>query len=909
MKYMESIMTGARRFPLLLCVVVACLFGAVPFQSCTKEASGLTDGSLAVVRGDRVECTFSSSVEDMEDALVTKSSFSNSFESAQNSVVFIVFEDDGNSSGSYIWSSMDGTTCTLDKNVSYNVHAFVNFPSDITDSFNLAFTEDELVAVYGSCYSFSKADLISNGMPMHGKLEGFLPGVDESVVPVKRLMAKVTVNITCNWNGASIQGVSLYNANYNIDPFSNSMLSGSGISVFDSFTVSGGGSTASGVLYVPENMQGTISGISNSSSKSPDFNSTVNSRQSRLTYIETEVNGNGTYQGVVRYRSYLGNNATNNFDIKRNVAYVWNLTFTESGLQYDDWKHETDELYKYRYRYDVSPTSLAVNVGGSASFQVRRYTDTWCGGVWTNGTTPTVLSPSSQYTFSVASTAIATANASGNNVSVTGRASGNTNVNVVISDGLSNGTALSVPVTVSDSITFGYRLTLDPATCSINVGESVSFTPYLHTDRYSNGVLVESDYLVEAKDPANLDWLPSNTSVLGYSSTTGTFNGVSAGTSTLTAYYNSGNNGVPSSPAIHVEATSTVTVVNNITYELVVTSLSGATTAHVSEDIALLAKFYTVTNGVRDSGVDVSLDANTTWRAVSVTGGLYLGSNSSSSDKGVVFASSPGKGTFEAGYVYNGATYWGQSPELTFIADDITYSYGNDLAVTPANASIYIGDTQAYTATITRYTYTNGVLSNTESGYDVTSSCSWSTGSSSIATISSGGVATGVLNGTTTVNATFNGKNASTNLTVLQSGPSTRYYYYLTLSISGPDSTYPNEYYVGETSNVATVQLWRRTQESYDGSTWTNVSGSDSFVKTLTTSEYTININNINGVTVASYLGNGRIRADYAGTGTGGMTTSLHAAYTGSAYSNPDSSSIRSAVQIIHVSREANGGN
>ncbi|MBQ6577535.1 MAG: hypothetical protein IJL91_07295, partial [Bacteroidales bacterium] len=179
-------------------------------------------------------------------------------------------------------------------------------------------------------------------------------------------------------------------------------------------------------------------------------------------------------------------------------------------------------------------------------------------------------------------------------------------------------------------------------------------------------------------------------------------------------------------------------------------------------------------------------------------------------------------------------------------------------------------------------------------------------GSSSIATISSGGVATGVLNGTTTVNVTFNGKNASTNLTVLQSGPSTRYYYYLTLSISGPDSTYPKEYYVGETSNVATVQLWRRTQESYDGSTWTNVSGSDSFVKTLTTSEYTINIADS---IVASYLGNGRIRADYAGTYTNGMTTFLHAVYTGSAYSNPDSSSIRSAAQIIHVSREANGGN
>ena len=103
-----------------------------------------------------------------------------------------------------------------------------------------------------------------------------------------------------------------------------------------------GTGTAAGtfVFYVPENRQGTIDGIRTSREKSPDANDEVRARSSRLTYLETTVEGTGTYVGVIVYRSYLGRNAVSDFDIRRNTRYDWSIHFLEDGLQYDDWKHE-----------------------------------------------------------------------------------------------------------------------------------------------------------------------------------------------------------------------------------------------------------------------------------------------------------------------------------------------------------------------------------------------------------------------------------------------------------------------------------------------------------------------------------------------------------------------------------------
>src|SRR5271157_4349628 len=79
------------------------------------------------------------------------------------------------------------------------------------------------------------------------------------------------------------------------------------------------------------------------------------------------------------------------------------------------------------------------------------------------------------------------------------------------------------------------------------------------------------------------------------------------------------------------------------------------------------------------------------------------------------------------------------------------------IAVTPANPSIAAGNQQQFTAT---GTYSGGKKK------DLTSSATWTSSTPSVATVSSGGLATGVAAGSTTIKATLGSINGSTGLTV-----------------------------------------------------------------------------------------------------------------------------------------------
>ncbi|MBX3300743.1 MAG: DUF4082 domain-containing protein [Nitrospira sp.] len=101
---------------------------------------------------------------------------------------------------------------------------------------------------------------------------------------------------------------------------------------------------------------------------------------------------------------------------------------------------------------------------------------------------------------------------------------------------------------------------------------------------------------------------------------------------------------------------------------------------------------------------------------------------------------------------YNGTNYWvdplfnaGPAPTLSSIV------------VTPANSTISTGSTQSFTAI---GTYSNGSTQN------VTSQVAWTSSSTSVATISGGGVATAANAGSTTISATLGTIIGSTPLTV-----------------------------------------------------------------------------------------------------------------------------------------------
>ena len=133
------------------------------------------------------------------------------------------------------------------------------------------------------------------------------------------------------------------------------------------------------------------------------------------------------------------------------------------------------------------------------------------------------------------------------------------------------------------------------------------------------------------------------------------------------------------------------------------------------------------------------------------------------------------------------------------------------LAIAPTNATVAPGVTQQYTATATYGNSTTG---------DVTGKVTWSTIQTSIATITSGGLLTGVALGNTTVRAQSGSVIANTGVTVTTKqvasvtiAPLTQ-----TLSLSlGPTTvqfTATATYRDGSTGDVTAVSTWNALPSS-----------------------------------------------------------------------------------------------
>jgi hypothetical protein len=231
-------------------------------------------------------------------------------------------------------TGLDAMVLDLDPNRTYTIYAFVNMGDTTHD---LPLLESELGKFTYTIPSYTEGDgsLAVRGLPMAGELPW--PG-QGGTIPVQRLLAKVTANLFCEWDGAAIRAVRVRNLNRTLRPFGDAVRE----DAWDQQEFQAGTGTASGtfVFYVPENRQGVIDGIMTSLDKSPDRNDAVQARSDRLTYLETEVEGTGIIQGAITYRSYLGQNAVTDFDIQRNAHYRWTIRFRPDGLQYDDWKHD-----------------------------------------------------------------------------------------------------------------------------------------------------------------------------------------------------------------------------------------------------------------------------------------------------------------------------------------------------------------------------------------------------------------------------------------------------------------------------------------------------------------------------------------------------------------------------------------
>ena len=266
-----------------------------------------------------------------------------------------------------------------------------------------------------------------------------------------------------------------------------------------------------------------------------------------------------------------------------------------------------------------------------------------------------------------------------------------------------------------------YSLTIVKPDMELSIGETANLSS-MYIKNVGGVKNSESDVTAYAA------WSSSNASVATVSAGKITAKGV--GTTTITATYNG------------YTAKSTVTVTDAVTYDY---QLSPSSTSLVN---GRTTKFTVVkrtfTNGTQTNGQDVS--STFTWTS-SNTSVATVGSN------GVV--TGVGKGTATITAKYGETTLTGSVT--------VTPAYTYELVLNRTSMSMAKGATGTIVATYK--TYADGVL---ESSTNVTSTATWSSGNTSVATVS-GGTVTGMGAGTTTISATYNGKSATCSVTVVGS--------------------------------------------------------------------------------------------------------------------------------------------
>lgn len=641
-----------------------------------------------------------------------------SIESKQTCVSIGIYAD-GNLVDTKYFGTTSTLSFTLEYEKAYTAYALVNM-GDMTSSFPS--TADGLSSmVYNiPAYTGTSESINTRGIPMSGSLS-FTVGDGQSVIPVKRLLAKVTANLSCDWAGAKIKSAKVYNMNKVLKPFGTSAASGAGdmLGFQELQSASGEGSTTLfATFYVPENMQGTITGISSSDNKASDKNATVSANAAKLTYLEVEVQSTGMYEGTVKYRSYLGNNSTSNFDLQRNYRYAWTIHYASSKVDdySSDWKHVLDGMTVSDYSLSLAPNPQTIAVGSNFTY--------------TTTLTKNTIHP----------------------------------------------TPSSVPATLANS---------------------------------------------------SATWSSDNTSVATVSAS-GVVTGVSQGTANITARY------TPSG-ADYSERTATAAVtVNTIAHELVITG--SPLTADWTETINLTATYYTLTNGVRDAGTNVTVDSGTTWTPATGTIAVAKGSTYAQ-----VTASD--YGTAEVRASYNGVT-----------SDPVTVTFNRtdrflDLSHTPTNA--LANQTIQMSAKVR--TVTNGVTSTSDVP---ASSVAWSviesskSDASASVTVSGAGVVSTNKEVSVNIQGTYDGL---TGVDGISFGAVMGYY----LQIVGS----PVEANVGETISLSAM-FHTVTDGSDDGgvpvtASWSRSSGSSN-----------ITVGAANGQVTASDYGTAAITASYTRSGT-----------------------------------------
>jgi uncharacterized protein YjdB len=309
-------------------------------------------------------------------------------------------------------------------------------------------------------------------------------------------------------------------------------------------------------------------------------------------------------------------------------------------------------------------------------------------------------------TWTSSNAAVATVSSAG---LATGVTAGTTTITAA-----ANGLTAMAALTVTPAAITVTSIGVSPTTASITAGATQQFTVNATYSNSTTGPLT-----------SGVTWTSSNIAAATVSST-GLATGVAAGTTTIKA----------SADGFTATAALTVTAQTMTVTSIAVSPATPSITVGATQQFTATATYSNGSTG--------NVTASATWASTNTTAATVNAAGLATGDS--------------AGNTTISATLSGQagSATLTIVASTPTA-----ITVTPSDPSFANGSTEQFTATAK---YSNNTTAN------VTSSVTWTSSNTSVATIASGGLATGQGGGTTTISATLNSVEGSTTATVTLSG-------------------------------------------------------------------------------------------------------------------------------------------
>lgn len=644
------------------------------------------------------------------DSTETKSSISAS-ETAVTNLNLLVYYDGKLEASSYI-ESPTSFSISLVRGRTYNMYALANMGKVTAPS-----TEEQMLSYQ---YSISKITDIKEGFPMCWTIEDkTISGTSPSIsIILERMVSRINFNIdSSELEDFTVTAVRLRQGALKMFPF---FENGSGGSRASSPSDVGDGDWASSsdltklnaggkaTFYALENCQGVLlPGNKSAESKIP---SEIPSSADLCTYLEMTASYSGEYEGVpvssdnVVYRFYIGNDNCSDFNVIRNNDVDISLTVTRERIFDESWRVSYGEDLP-NIAYGLSNSESSVSLNvGGATTLSTTYFRT------VDGARDSETDVTSYAAWTSSDTSIATVDGG----KITAMAAGTVTITATY-----NGYRATTTVTVNN--TMGYGLVMSKSSLSVHVGSTEELS--VHYVTYTNGVETSRTDVT-----SSATWKSSYTSILTVSG--GTVTGVSKGQAVVTASYRS------------YSTSCTVTVTENMTYDYQLTPTSTSLVNGRTTKFTVVKR--TFTNGTQTNGQDVSSTF------------IWTSSNTevvTVDNKGIV--TGVGKGTATITAKYGETTLTGTVT--------VTPAYTYELVLNRTSMSMAKGATGTIVATYK--TYADGVL---ESSTNVTSSATWSSSSTSVATVS-GGTVTGKGAGTATITATYNGKSATCSVTVVGS--------------------------------------------------------------------------------------------------------------------------------------------